>query len=578
MHGEDPHHEDPYDLLEEHEETERLDEIAERHQQESDHFAHQVETVTRNLGEAVGGVEFLFEREALDRIVTDRTENQRIMIGVEEPDRRLDKVEARMDLLLSNLGAADRVRLRAEFMAEMFGIVSDGDARLYDRLMTLLVAAADGREIAGTDKLSGDLAKLLDTWQARDASDIWADLAARHPDGLADTAALAEEIGIIALVGELAPQDYVWLWENRAEIAERLEMVLGDRELIFPIDAAAIYDKIVELQIKFDMPLAVAAELAKYAFGAAGMEHGLIDAPELALDLPLIKESIARLDRVGDKLVFVVTGLTGERLVLKFEMPGSTETIVEFSRRFELTQDVARICLERLPGVERLADGELAELLSLGVEVEGATELLDMLNTKNGQPGLKDLSLILKMEHVNVGESLADMVKKRAVPKDLLSLDTLRDLGKLAMFDLLMGNEDRFHEEKSGRSKDTFVNLENIDFRLTDGRLVLVPLDNMSPVDVLSGGLNKFMALEFLAIGDPAKRRNYAQDVVAWLCAELDIAPPMNEIPGMQQEFLAGMTDTLTAIRNYLRRLDGGVGSHRSKILTELIKRLKAIT
>lgn len=578
MPREDPHQEDPYELLEEREEIDRLDEIAERHRQESEHFAHRVETVTRNLGEAVAGVEFLYEREALDRIVTDRVENKRIMIGTEDPDLRLDRVEARMDRLRGELGAADRVKLRAEFMAEMFGIVSDGDARLYDRLMSVLLAAADGRAIAGSDALKRDMAKLLDTWRARDGSTIWDDLAARHPNGIADAAGLANEIGIIALVGELAPQDYAWLWENRAEISGHLETILGDRELAYPIDAAAIYDRLVELQREHDLPLAVAAELARYAFGAAGMRHGLAGPPELALDAPLNDDSIARLDRVGDKLVFVLTGLRGERLVLKFEMPGSTETLLAFSRRFELTRDIARTCLNRLPGVERLADRELAELRRLGDDVKGAKELLDMLDPRDGHPGLTDLSLALKMEHVDVGESLASLRKKNAVPKDLLSRDTLRDLGRMAMFDLLIGNEDRFHEEKSGRLDHKFANFENIDFRLTDGRLVLIPLDNMSPVDLLSRGVNEFLTREFTAIGDPTRRRDYAQDVVLWLCDRLNIEPSLQQVPSMQDAFLQGMTYSLTAVQRYLGRLDGGVGAHRSTLLAELIERLRKIT
>jgi hypothetical protein len=50
------------------------------------------------------------------------------------------------------------------------------------------------------------------------------------------------------------------------------------------------------------------------------------------------------------------------------------------------------------------------------------------------------------------------------------------DLGRMAMFDLLLGNLDRFHEPSS--RKIEYLNFENIDFRKHGNRYELVPLDN----------------------------------------------------------------------------------------------------
>lgn len=563
-------HEDPYEVLSEHDGTERLDVIAEQNRQAKDHFAHVIQKETIKLvTEVVDSVEFQFAREALDKIVDRRDYDYRIVIDSSEANWRYDRIQERKNRLLDGLGSAEKVQLRAEFMAEMFGVVSNGDVHCYDRLLTLLISAADGEIRFGDQPGDEELANLLEAWKSRDARQIWKDLAARQPAGLATEAALAREMGILALVGKLAPPEF-FVWEDRAEIVDRIERVLGKAEMAFPIDAKLVYETIVQLQEEFKLGFLASVELAKDIFAAAGIQNGVSFVPKLSVDKPIIKDSIAKLERIGDKLVFILTGTNGENLVLKFEIRLDTEHSSDFSRRYETTRDVAQICLERLPKIEFLKQTELEQLLGLGAKVEGGAELLKQLRA-----GLLDSSLGVKMEHVDVGDSLAKMRSMKNVPKTLLSRRTLRDLGKLAMFDLLTGNEDRFHE-KSLTARDSFCNLENIDFRhIEGGRYEVIPLDNLSPKDVVSMGLEEFKGREFIAIGDGGKRLEYARELLLWLCDKLELPKPDGY--GLAFIFQEGMEAALVAMRDYIALLNRPGRSRRSPFLEALILRIAEI-
>lgn len=137
------------------------------------------------------------------------------------------------------------------------------------------------------------------------------------------------------------------------------------------------------------------------------------------------------------------------------------------------------------------------------------------------------------------------------------------------MFDLLLGNLDRFHEPSS--RKIEYLNFENIDFRKHGNRYELVPLDNFSIYDRLSRDISDFKEAELKCIGTLDLRTEYANDVVTWLLGEIQI-DRFRQIPELRQAFLDGMHETLKSLRNLPI-----AGLHRNRLVKFLLDRLSLV-
>jgi hypothetical protein len=273
----------------------------------------------------------------------------------------------------------------------------------------------------------------------------------------------------------------------------------------------------------------------------------------LSINNPIRTKSVQSVERVGEKLVFVLADNAEARLVVKFETP-VRESVKQIGERQELIQELARRVLDNVPEVQRLSEEELTVLG--GLTVPGSENLNQLLEKEE----LGTASLALKIEHVDVGQSLLDMVNRGQVDNRLLSDRNVHSLGKMALFDLLVGNYDRFtapvedeHQGAEAHHRYYYGSMENIDFRLTDNRYEVVSLDNLAPDDQLrSTGLDAFFNEgdgRFIANADA--RRRYAADVTVWLIDRLGLQPAIREVGNLQASFSKGMEDALSEIRKW---------------------------
>ena len=224
----------------------------------------------------------------------------------------------------------------------------------------------------------------------------------------------------------------------------------------------------------------------------------------LAHDRPISAGEVTEVVRVStEKLVYVLTGKSGERVVVKFESIGcASESRAQFADRSEALREVAAEVLQNVPGAMPLTPGDGAEIALLKDTLSAAAaEFKDL--TKNVLAGAQSYEQLfaLKMQHVDVGKALSDLqrpsptssssapalaggdgrkrIKARAggpsLPAALISADSpvWKEFGRMAAFDILVSNNDRFRP----RDKTQPVDLENLSRRGDEG----VSLDVVDP-------------------------------------------------------------------------------------------------
>jgi hypothetical protein len=275
----------------------------------------------------------------------------------------------------------------------------------------------------------------------------------------------------------------------------------------------------------------------------------------LAYDKPVRARELQTVFKVPGKSTFILTARDGSKLVAKFE-PGS-ETQEQKKARLLATNLMAKQLLPNVPSFQFLTQDDLTALTQVPANWGADAVSLAGIATA-AMPGGQFAGL--KLEFLPVGDSLEDMINK-AVPGNapgpgpgrpappppggapaavgpaparpvlpprvqteamlLLQNNPLIwvDFGRMAAFDLFVGNVDRFH------TVTPTVNVQNLDF--TGGaNPSAVALDNFNPSSSIFAMKNDDRSFgrsfpEPLRKGSAVK--TYAQAVVSFIAGQVGI-------------------------------------------------------
>jgi hypothetical protein len=221
-----------------------------------------------------------------------------------------------------------------------------------------------------------------------------------------------------------------------------------------------------------------------------------------------------------DAKVWVLTDPQQGRVVIKIENPVGGETTGQFEGRHDTVTWLAQQALQGVPGAQALTPAELAALAQLNaVEVgKGGPTLASFAAQPQGL-------VFLKVAHVDMGAHLesrieaatADMrrggrrgFERQAGLLQLMSDQaTLQSLGRIAAFDLVVNNADRFRP-------DGTANPKNIDFDAANQPLAI---DNLDPNNRLDANAWPGRA----RVIDRGSRSGYSAKVVLFLLGMVGI-------------------------------------------------------
>ena len=299
----------------------------------------------------------------------------------------------------------------------------------------------------------------------------------------------------------------------------------------------------------------------------------------LAHNQPIVAAEVASVQQAGGKLVFILDGGAHGQVVVKFETFGATESLAQYGDRSAALRSIAAGVLQNVPGSSALTAADMTAIAQIPAAVGGDLAFLKSMaaGVLAGSQGY-DRLLAMKMQHVNVGQNLQDLVTAAAGPALAVAgaapVPALAgggrararpaaaparpaavipansplwgEFGKMAAFDLLVSNNDRF--------SPTGVNLENIDLHGAQG----VSLDVVDPNSPLLGTERWEGEAEFRA---PAA---WAQARVGELCDALHINPLYfaQVLAAFTAGFVAAKTQLKAQEGNYrgLGQLLGGHG------------------
>ena len=136
----------------------------------------------------------------------------------------------------------------------------------------------------------------------------------------------------------------------------------------------------------------------------------------LAHTHPIVAVEVASVRRIPGKLVFILDGGANGIVVVKFETVGrATESVARFADRQTALRAIAAQVLQNVPGASSLDAADMGAIAQ--INAAGGADLADLkmmadgvLNTRQGF----DRLLALKMENINVGQNLEDMVRAAA--------------------------------------------------------------------------------------------------------------------------------------------------------------------
>jgi len=188
--------------------------------------------------------------------------------------------------------------------------------------------------------------------------------------------------------------------------------------------------------------------------------------------------------------VFKLWGLGNDTLIVKYErfmQAADFQNNNAYGKERERAiYDLASNSLKRVPNSVRLTVLEIQELKNLLNATQDGGMLKNLANdyiNNNAPPGV-----FIKMPEVDVGESLGALIdaanaeRSTAAPEAgpnrskvrniILDAKKLNHLGRIAAFDLLVGNTDRFRADGN-------TNYDNLDFSSDKGKTL--PIDNFDP-------------------------------------------------------------------------------------------------
>jgi len=233
----------------------------------------------------------------------------------------------------------------------------------------------------------------------------------------------------------------------------------------------------------------------------------------LNFNSPIKAEEVKEVKQAGGKLVFILTGKKGkkaDKVIVKIEPVMGGESKGQMKTRNNIVQGFAEAILANVPGSSQLTEQDKHEILKLN----GLGGSLDLLKRILSDTNYMANALVLKKEHMDVGKNLGEIIqdddnanarniivkKVRNVKglllrsqKILLNASIVKSLGRMAAFDLFIGNYDRFQPDAEG------TNLENIDFTQSEKEVLsLDQLDPNSPIVKNTGEINQWEGEEIM--------------------------------------------------------------------------------
>ncbi len=285
----------------------------------------------------------------------------------------------------------------------------------------------------------------------------------------------------------------------------------------------------------------------------------------------LNKNDVTAITKVAAK-VWILTGHNNDSVVIKVELPSGTENVEDLAARQEYITHLGKSLLSDMPDSQRLTDGEIGELAQLTLP-EGGNQSGPTLRQVAQDVGQFPV-VFLKVERVSMGENLEDKIRdvrnssqpaeKQQKHQDLLNLitnpTTLKRLGRMAVLDLLVNNQDRFFP--SIDPKERIVNVTNIDFTQTNQ---VIAIDNLDPNNRIER--DKWIGASLLK--ERKMRVVYATNAVRYLlqAAQFEFHTQQSSYI---KNFLQGMNDAVTELKNF-------VGPLEYMILTETTPKRKEI-
>lgn len=295
--------------------------------------------------------------------------------------------------------------------------------------------------------------------------------------------------------------------------------------------------------------------------------------------------------------VWELTNQAGETVIIKFE-PMMNKTAAEFEARAELTREMAFLVLERVPDANPVDANDEQEILAACALAAGNADAALLANRLQTRAANNDY--VYKCQTVDVGDNLLDMgiaanlisaANYKPLPgltgkkpgqaasdvhKDIMNPKMMTSLGKMAAFDLIVGNEDRFHHDTSRP-----VNLKNLDV----GGGVALGIDNLNPFTDLVPGLANWLAAPVFK--EDGTVEDYAQSVVEYLAIMMSYTPKINRksnpLDELVQPFKTGFKTASITLRGHAyatlkpRLSAGGLTPQQQNAAQTILDRAKFI-
>ena len=303
---------------------------------------------------------------------------------------------------------------------------------------------------------------------------------------------------------------------------------------------------------------------------------------QLAVGNPIVAGDVAAIEKVDAK-VWILHGHANDELVVKIEAPAGGETPAQFEGRHDYVTWLAQQALQGVPNAAPITAGELVVLGGLNHAEAGglgAPTLAGLINP----PGH---FVFLKIAKVAMGRHLAGRIADIAADLraggrrrlgrgmarqgvlDAILADPVRldQLGRIAVFDLIVNNGDRFRA-------DGTVNEKNIDFSQANQPIAIDNLDPNNRIDVANPnvwpGQNRVVGA--------GERSGYAAAVAQDLADKTQYA---GDIFALITAIRAGMTNgvaTLQGLEAALRlRAAADADAHRQAIGTIIADRIQQL-
>ena len=267
--------------------------------------------------------------------------------------------------------------------------------------------------------------------------------------------------------------------------------------------------------------------------GSAPVQRQLVyNQPLQAADIQIVTEL-----KAGS--VWRLESANGDRIVVKAEVYNANEGAPGYDARHEVTTEFAQQ-LPGAPGVVPLTAGDQAILNALPAATPGGG-LASLKATLAGAPN----TTLFKAQHVDVGKSLGDVFNPRpgAAPiapapyvAQLKKGSVHHQLGRIAVFDLMLGNTDRFSIVHGA----PFANLDNLDFTAHGPAAI----DNVDPNSDLRRGWDGEAFVK-----TSAGRRTFAAGIVPFLLLKANINLTVKQVATLMDQFHAGMDAGVAAMR-----------------------------